>query len=117
MNPGNMRVALELMVTTTALDTYGQPIRTVSAPGTGTILFAEVSDASASERAQHKQLNQVVTHRIRMRWHPDVNHRSQLQTVSTEGGMTRRVWEIVTVTNWRERREFIDCMAAEIVVT
>jgi head-tail adaptor len=29
--------------------------------------------------------------------------------------MTRRVWEIVTVTDWRERREFLDCMATEIV--
>ena len=115
MNPGNMRVALELMVATTTLDTYGQPIRTVSAAGTGTILFAEISDATPSERMNHKQLDQTVSHRLRMRWHPDVTHRSQLQTVSTEGGMTRRVWEIVTVTNWRERREFIDCMAMEIV--
>jgi len=115
VNPGNMRVALELMVATTALDTYGQPIRTVSAAGTGTILFAEISDATPSERMNHKQLDQTVSHRLRMRWHPDVTHRSQLQTVSTEGGMTRRVWEIVTVTNWRERREFIDCMAMEIV--
>jgi len=115
VNPGNMRVALELMVATTTLDTYGQPIRTVSAAGTGTILFAEISDATPSERMNHKQLDQTVSHRLRMRWHPDVTHRSQLQTVSTEGGMTRRVWEIVTVTNWRERREFIDCMAMEIV--
>mgnify|MGYP003338386999 CR=1 FL=1 len=111
-----MRVALELMPASTALDSYGQPIRTIGAAGTGTILFAEISDATATERANHKQLDQVVSHRIRMRWHPDVSHRSQLQTVATAGGMTRRAWEIVTVTNWRERREFIDCMAVEIVV-
>lgn len=117
MNPGNMRVALELMPATTALDSYGQPIRTVGAAGTGIILFAEVMDATPSERMNHKQLDQVVTHKLRMRWHPDVTHRSQLQTVSTSGGMTRRAWEIVTVTNWRERREFLDCMAVEIVVT
>ena len=115
MNPGNMRVALELLGATTTLDTYGQPIRTVNAAGTGTILFAEISDATPSERMNHKQLDQVVTHRIRLRWNPNVSHRSQLQTVSTEGGMIRRVWEIVTVTDWRERREFLDCMATEIV--
>jgi head-tail adaptor len=110
-----MRVALELLGASTALDTYGQPIRTVNAAGTGTILFAEISDATPSERMNHKQLDQTVSHRLRMRWHPDVTHRSQLQTVSTAGGMTRRVWEIVTVTDWRERREFLDCMATEIV--
>lgn len=50
-----MRVALELLGASTTIDTYGQPIRTVNAAGTGTILFAEISDATPSERMNHKQ--------------------------------------------------------------
>jgi head-tail adaptor len=60
-------------------------------------------------------MNQTVTHRIRMRWHPTVSHRSQLRTVSDEQGMVSRTWEVVTVVDWQERRQYLDLMCREIV--
>jgi head-tail adaptor len=115
MNPGYMRTPLELLGTPTTVDEYGQPVRTANAAGSGTMLFAAINEASADEKTQHRQLNQVVTHRIRMRWNPIISHRSQLRTVSDEQGMVSRTWEVVTVVDWQERRQYLDLMCREIV--
>jgi len=115
VNPGYMRTPLELLGASTATDEYGQPVRTVNAAGSGTVLFAAINEASAEEKTQHRQLNQVVTHRIRMRWNPIISHRSQLRTVSDEQGMVSRTWEVVTVVDWQERRQYLDLMCREIV--
>ena len=90
-------------------------MRTVNAAGSGTVLFAAINEASADEKTQHRQLNGVVTHRIRMRWNPIISHRSQLRTVSDEQGMVSRTWEVVTVVDWQERRQYLDLMCREIV--
>jgi head-tail adaptor len=50
-----------------------------------------------------------------MRWHPTVSHRSQLRTVSDEQGTISRTWEVVTVVDWQERRQYLDLMCREIV--
>gem|GEM_PF-2540120 len=114
MNPGYMRTPLQILGTSTATDEYGQPIRTVN-EGDKTLLFAAINDASADEKMNHRQMNQTVTHRIRMRWHPSVNHRTQLRTVSDEQGMVSRTWEVVTAVDWQERRQYLDLMCREIV--
>jgi SPP1 family predicted phage head-tail adaptor len=110
-----MRTPLELLGTPTTVDEYGQPVRTANAAGSGTVLFAAINDASADEKMNHRQMNQTVTHRIRMRWHPTVSHRSQLRTVSDEQGMVSRTWEVVTVVDWQERRQYLDLLCREIV--
>ncbi len=110
-----MRTPLELLGASTSTDEYGQPVRTVNAAGSGTVLFAAINEASADEKTQHHQLNQVVTHRIRMRWNPIISHRSQLRTVSDEQGMVSRTWEVVTAVDWQERRQYLDLMCREIV--
>ena len=110
-----MRTPLELLGASTSTDEYGQPVRTVNAAGSGTVLFAAINEASAEEKTQHRQLNQVVTHRIRMRWNPIISHRSQLRTVSDEQGMVSRTWEVVTAVDWQERRQYLDLMCREIV--
>lgn len=109
-----MRTPLNILGTSTATDEYGQPIRTVN-EGDKTLIFAAVNDASADEKMQHRQLNQTVTHRIRMRWHPSVTHRTQLRTIAAEQGMVARTWEVVTVVDWQERRQYLDLMCREIV--
>jgi len=110
-----MRTPLELLGASTSTDEYGQPVRTVNAAGSGTVLFAAINDASADEKMNHRQMNQTVTHRIRMRWNPIISHRSQLRTVSDEQGMVSRTWEVVTVVDWQERRQYLDLMCREIV--
>lgn len=110
-----MRTPLELLGTPTTVDEYGQPVRTANAAGSGTVLFAAINDASADEKMNHRQMNQTVTHRIRMRWHPTVSHRSQLRTVSDEQGAVSRTWEVVTAVDWQERRQYLDLMCREIV--
>jgi head-tail adaptor len=110
-----MRTPLEMLGASTSTDEYGQPVRTVNAAGSGTVLFAAINEASADEKTQHRQLNGVVTHRIRMRWNPIISHRSQLRTVSDEQGMVSRTWEVVTVVDWQERRQYLDLMCREIV--
>ena len=108
-----MRTPLEHMSTPTTTDEYGQPVRTSTA--SGVIMFAAINDASAEEKMNHRALNQTVTHRIRMRWHPNVTHRSQFRTVSTEQGMLQRTWEVVTAVDWQERRQYLDLLCREIV--
>lgn len=109
-----MRTPLNILGTSTATDEYGQPIRTVD-EGDKTPIFAAVNDASADEKMNHRQMNQTVTHRIRMRWHPSVTHRTQLRTIAAEQGMVARTWEVVTVVDWQERRQYLDLMCREIV--
>lgn len=109
-----MRTPLNILGTSTATDEYGQPIRTVD-EGDKTLIFAAVNDASADEKTNHRALNQIITHRIRMRWHPSVTHRTQLRTIAAEQGMVARTWEVVTVVDWQERRQYLDLMCREIV--
>jgi head-tail adaptor len=115
INPGNLRTPLEVISRTETIDNYGQSNLSAGTAGSGFVVFAAVNEASAAEQMNHKQLNQVVTHRIRTRWHPSINHRSQFRTVATEAGTTSRRWEVVSVVDWQERRQFLDCMCREIV--
>lgn len=115
MNPGVMRTPLEVLTRTTTIDAYGQANLSAGTPGVGFIVFASINEATAAEQMNHRQLNGVVSHRIRTRWHPSINHRSQFRTVATEAGTVSRRWEVVTVVDWQERRQFLDCMCREIV--
>lgn len=112
MNPGYMRTPLSIRMPVESVDEYGQT--TVSYTIDDTI-FAAVNEASAEEKMNHRQQNQLVTHRIRTRWHPNIQHRTRLQTVANTGGMTVRTWEVVTAINWQERREYLDLVCREVV--
>ena len=110
-----MRTPLEVVTRTETIDNYGQSTLSAGTAGSGFIVFAAINEASATESMNHKQLAGVITHRIRTRWHPSITHRSQFRTVSTEAGTVSRRWEIVSVIDWQERREYLDCMCREIV--
>lgn len=115
MNPGYMRTPLEVVSKTETIDNYGQANTTFGGASSGFIVFAAVNEATAAEQQNHHQLSQIVTHRIRTRWHPSIDHRSQFRTVATEAGTTSRRWDVVTVIDWQERRQYLDCMCREIV--
>lgn len=113
MNPGYMRTPLEVMNPTETTDEYGQSTSTYSVVAT---VFAAINQASADERRNHAQLNQVVTHTIRTRWHPNISHRTRLRTVANSGGMSVTTWDVVSVINWQERREYLDIVARQVIV-
>jgi len=113
MNPGYMRTPLQIFNPTDATDEFGQ-VNSTKTVG-GAVVFAAINEATADERMNHRQLNQVVTHRIRCRWHPDISHRSQLRTVASEQGMATATWEVVTAVNWQERRQYLDLACRQVV--
>jgi len=113
MNPGYMRTPLTIYNPTDTTDEFGQVTSTKTSAGA--TVFAAINEASADERMNHRQLNQVVTHRIRCRWHPDITHRTQLRTVATEQGKATATWEVVTCIDWQERRQYLDLVCRQIV--
>lgn len=115
MSLANIRTPLEVFNPSETVDDYGQVNRATPAAGTGTIIFAAIQEATATEQMNHRQLDGVITHKIRTRWHPSVSHRSQFRTVANESGMVSRRWEVVSVVDWQERRQWLDCMCREIV--
>jgi len=112
MNVGILRTPLRVYSKLYATDEYGQTSASYTAGGT---VFCSVNEATAEEKINHRALNQVVTHKIRMRWNDIVLHTSQLKTLQTTDGMSTKTWEVITVINFQERREFLDCVCMEIV--
>lgn len=112
MNPGYMRTPLRILMPSETTDEYGQ---TTASYVQDDIVFAAVNEASAEEKLNHRQQNQVVSHRIRTRWHPNINHRTRLQTQASGSGMTQTTWEVVTAINWQERREYLDLVCRQVV--
>lgn len=112
MNPGYMRTPLQIFTPNESKDEFGQVTVTYSGIG---VVFAAVNEATSEERMNHAQLNQTVTHRIRCRWHPSINHRTQLQTVASEAGMAQTTWEVVTAVNWQERRQYLDLVCRQVI--
>ena len=113
MNPGYMRTPLAVYNPTDSTDEFGQ---VTSSKATSTLtVMAAINEATAEERMNHRQLNQIVTHKIRTRWHPDITHRSQLRTVAQEQGKVQTTWEVVTAIDWQERRQYLDLVCRQIV--
>lgn len=112
MNPGYMRTPLEILTPTEAVDTYGQSTSTYTV---GDTVFAAINEASADEKMNHRQMNAVVTHRIRLRWHPSITHKTRLRTVANQAGMAVTAWDVVSVINWQERREYLDCVCRQVI--
>jgi len=107
-----MRTPLSIRMPVESVDEYGQTTVTYQTDST---IFAAVNEASAEEKMNHRQQNQLVTHRIRTRWHPLITHRTRLQMVSSDAGVASRTWEVVTAINWQERREYLDLVCREVV--
>lgn len=107
-----MRTPLEVMTPTETTDAYGQTTSTYAVVAT---VFAAINEASAEEKRNHLQQSQIVTHRIRTRWHPNIDHRTRLRTMTSTGGMAVVYWDVVTVINWQERREFMDIVARQVI--
>jgi head-tail adaptor len=57
----------------------------------------------------------VITHRIRARWHPDITHKCRLRTVANTAGMSVTAWDVVSVINWQERREYMDIVCRQVI--
>jgi SPP1 family predicted phage head-tail adaptor len=112
VNPGYLRTPLEVMTPTEATDAYGQSTSTYAVVAT---VFAAVNEASADEKMNHRQMNQVITHRIRARWHPDITHKTRLRTVANTAGMSVTAWDVVSVINWQERREYMDIVCRQVI--
>lgn len=107
-----MRTPLRIQLPTETTDEYGQ---VTSSYANDDVVFAAVNEASAEERMNHRQQNQLITHRIRTRWHPNINHRTRLQTIANVNGMSVTTWEVVTAINWQERREYLDLVCRQVV--
>lgn len=107
-----MRTPLRIQLPTSTTDEYGQAVTSYT---NDIVIFAAVNEASADEKMNHRQQNQVVTHRIRTRWTDLINHRTRLQTIANAAGMSVTTWEVVTVINWQERREYLDLVCRQVV--
>lgn len=103
---GEMQTKVVYQTETSAVDSVGQPIKT------WTDVFAcwaAVRPLSAKELYYGQSTRSETTHRIAIRWRPEVSAKGRFVIANAR----RRVFKIFSVINTDERREELVILAAE----
>ncbi len=101
MSIGQMRHRLGVGAVVRNEDDYGGTER---ADEVKDAVWASIDPASAREVYHYGQLEQIVTHKIKMRWRPDVK-----QGITLFGQSEK--FYVVSVTNPDRRKRFLEVMA------
>ena len=116
MSVGAMRHRVQLQSKTTVSDGGG------SAAVTTWTTFAQVQSSiegkSGAERLFGDQLQEPITHIIKMRYRSDLTFKNRIQYKYTNNGLTQtRVFNIKRIINTNNRNKFMEVMCIEGVAT
>lgn len=104
--PGEMTTKLVYQVETSAPDALGQPLKTWVDKFA---CWAAVRPLSAKEIYYAQSTRRETTHRIAMRWRPDVRPTGRFVVANNRS----RVFKLFSIVNTDEAREELVCLAAE----
>jgi len=106
IEPGEMQTRVVYQTESSAVDAVGQPVKTwVDAFE----CWAAVRPLSAKEVFFAQSTRSETTHRITLRWRPEVNSKGRFVVANNRG----RVFKIFSIVNTDEAREELVILAAE----
>lgn len=109
IDPGQMRHRITFQRFSGALDDYGDPIHTDDTQWEDVAtVWAAIDPISGREFYEAQQSQSEVSHKIRCRYRAGLTTDMRIK-------YRDRVFEIVSIINWQERRESLLIMAKELV--
>lgn len=113
---GKMRHKLDLQVKVLTEDGGGSS--SVSSYSTFATVFGSITPKSGGERMFGDQLQEPITHIIRIRFRRDISFKNRIQYKFTNDGISvTRVFNIKRVINVDNRDRYIEIMCVEGVAT
>ena len=74
---------------------------------TGFDVFASVSPLKSTEVIQQDQLDNIITHRVRIRYRSDVTSKMRIY-------FGTRVFRVEGIYNWEEKNVYLECRCSEV---
>jgi len=106
IDPGEMQTRVVYQTPTSEVDEVGQPLKTWSEVFE---CWAAVRPLSAKELYYGQSTRSETTHRLAIRWRPEVNTRGRFVVANARD----RIFKIFSVVNTDEAREELIILAAE----
>lgn len=116
MGVGAMRQRIQLQSKTTASDGGGSAA--VTTWTTFATVYGSIEPKSGQERLFGDQLQEPITHVIRLRYRTDISFENRLQYVYKNNGTSNtRTFNIRRVINVDTRNKYLECLCVEGVAT
>lgn len=116
MSVGSMRHRVQLQSKTTASDGGGSSY--VDTWKTFAQVQASIEGKSGAERLFGDQLQEPITHIIKLRYRSDLTFKNRIQYKFTNNGVSQtRVFNIKRIINTNNRNKFMEIMCIEGVAT
>lgn len=116
MSIGRMRQRIQLQSKTTASDGGGSAA--VTTWSTFATVYGSIEPKSGQERVFGDQLQEPITHIVRLRYRTDLSFKNRLKyTYKNNGATNTRIFNIKRIINVDTRNKYLECLCVEGVAT